>query len=239
MENLKNDEVVEETTDEVEETSEQNDNVEENEEESAEAEETEDESTDDDDYEKELDNLVNKAEKGDKLEKKIAGDAYKYRKNKNEGSESEDEEGESKYVTRAEMLASEQRILRSQIDNTISSVSSSPSEAKLIKWYMDNYQLPGNTVAERVENAKVLANKRKILQENTLAKKSAQSASSKGKGTGAGQKKSVKTEAKLSDQDKKIIKVANMTWNSKSGRYEGKKTFYAPNAPEGQKTGRL
>lgn len=240
MENLKKDETVEETT--IDENQEENDNVEENENESDESkdesDENEDESTDDDIYAEELDNLVTKADKADKLENKIAGDAYKYRKNKGGDSEAEAEE-EPKYVTREEMIASEQRILKAQTDTIIDSMSSSQTESKLIRWHLENSINPTGNVRNDVENAKVLANKRKMLQQNELSKKAVQSANSKGKGSGAGQKKSVKSETKLSDQDQKIIKVANMTWNASTGRYEGKKTFYAPNATEGQRTGRL
>lgn len=238
MENLKNNEV-EETT--IDENQEENDNVEENEVDEVEesTEEAEEESADDDIYAEELDNLVSKADKADKLEKKISGDAYKYRRNKKEGSEADGDEDSPKYVTREEMLASEQRILKAQTDTIIESMSSSPSESKLIRWHLENSINPTGNVRNDVENAKVLANKRKMLQENILAKKSAQSANSKGKGTGVGQKKTVKTETAISPQDQKMIKMANMTWNAKTGRYEGNKTFYNPNAPEGQKTGRL
>lgn len=213
---------VEETT--VEETQEENNVAEEA---VVETEETTAEGNDE--HAKELARLKQESESKDK---KIADLSYKVREQKRE-EKKEETQDTSNFVTKEDLVAHERRILSVQVDTEISKVADSESEAQLIKYHLENSVNSSGNITEDVENAKLLANKRKIFQENKMAKKEAISNQNKGTGSNSSQKKQTKQEPKLSDTDKKAITMGNLKFNPDTGRYEGKFTYYDPKTGKG------
>lgn len=216
---------VEETTEETQETTVEETEEVENEEESTEG---------DEDIHKQ--ELVRLKKDNDDKDKKIADLSYKVRENKREEVKEETQDT-SNFVTKEDLAKHEQRIFQTQIDSEINNVSDSDSEKELIKYHLENSVRPSGNIKDDVESAKLLANKRKIFQENIMAKREVISNQSKGSGSNSGQKKDIKNEPKLSDADMKMIKMANMKFNSETGRYEGKFTFFDPKSGKSGKLG--
>jgi len=103
-------------------------------------------------------------------------------------------------------------------------------EADLILWHYTNSIKPTGNLKEDMDNAYVLANRKKFVQENSEAKRALLSKDKKGAGSGAGQKPKPKSEVpQLSDSDKKFIESSGMKWNPESEQFEGKYASYKLN----------
>lgn len=184
-------------------------------------EETEDESGEE--------NVDYKAELG-KLQKQVAGDAYKYRKtNREETEETDDEEDKPitakqlKEVLTENTAQTVSRIKKEQIETEVRSRARNEDEAELALHHLET-TLRGGTgnTNEDIDNAFALANKgrmREVVKEVNRAIES-----SKRKGTGDVQSRKIAQEQKdkaptPSPSDAKMIERYKLVYNPKTKGY--------------------
>lgn len=133
----------------------------------------------------------------------------------------------------ARMGAVEQTALVSTIDTLVSQQAESPDEAALIKHHLTHTLSATGDLSERVTMAKVLANRNRMTQQLSEAKRALASKGNTGNGAGAGQKQSQTRPPQLAPKDAQLIKSAKMKWNSDTERYEGKFTALKYNQATG------
>ena len=234
-----------ETTEEVKETTEEKTDAETTEETSKEEskEESEEGSDITIDYEAEL---KKEKEAREGLEKQIAGDAYKYRKDKREEKEEEvkeeEEDDDDKPLTRAELQAELARhgeevkktSRMAQAENYADKISSSEAERNLIIERWKNRGFPESlTLEQQMDEVYASVNSKKMIGERNevmRALKGKQGVSTSDAGVHQDELQQTKSEPDASSADKQALVSAGWVWNSKTKRHEkksndGKRTY--------------
>lgn len=212
------------------------------EEESTDSEEAEAEEGDDSsaiDYQAELD----KEQEKKKERVRLAQEAFETRQAKRKGKKSEDteEEDESdeddKPLTRREMrqMLQEQREgdrKETQEQSALAiakGLASSDVEAALIVEKWKNYEVPGDTLQEKIEFVHAGVNRKRLLATTAEAKRALLAKDTRSKNaTTTHRDPKPAGEVKLKPQDASAIKAAGMAWNGATRRYEkkiGKRTM--------------
>jgi len=115
---------------------------------------------------------------------------------------------------RREMSSLKRDLDRSRVEQMIESIASSEDEANLIKYHYENTINPTGNIKEDVENARVLANKKRFEHQISEIKRAEESKKNLGSGIGAGQKPSEKAqEPKLTEFERKTLKRLNAKWD--------------------------
>lgn len=108
----------------------------------------------------------------------------------------------------------------SAVSDKIKLASSSKEEADLIKWHLENSITPSGDVDEDIENAQLLANKKRVATQMSEIRQSAIASRKKSVGGGSGARMSQGIpQPTLSAEDMGAIKMANLKWDSKLGKW--------------------
>ena len=214
----KNEEKVEETTEETQETTEET------------TESTEEESTEETEEESGEENIDYKAEL-QKLQKEVAGDAYKYRKTKREETEEVEEDEEDKPITAKQLkevlsentIQTVSRIKKEQIETEVRNRARNDDEAELVLHHLET-TLKGGTgnISEDIDNDFALANKGRMREVVKAVNRAIDSSMRKGKGDVQSRKvaKDDKDKAPtLNAKDQAMVKRYNLVWYPNEKRH--------------------
>ena len=213
----KNEEKVEETTEETQETTEES------------TESTEEESTEETEEESGEENIDYKAEL-QKLQKEVAGDAYKYRKTKREETEEVEEDEEDKPITAKQLkevlsentIQTVSRIKKEQIETEVHKRARNDDEAELVLHHLET-TLKGGTgnTSEDIDNAFALANKGRIKEVVNEVNRAIDSSKRTGKGDVQSRKvaKGEDETPTLNSKDQAMVERYNLVWYSKEKRH--------------------
>lgn len=114
----------------------------------------------------------------------------------------------------------EKTALQSSAEQLAQSVARNDDEAKLILFHYKNSIISSGDLRSDIENAQILANRKRIQGELEELKRSMSAPKAKSAG-GSGTKKSSVEVPKLSPKEASFIQSAGMKWNPKNNRYEG------------------
>lgn len=178
------------------------------------SEEVEEEQSEEIDYQAELSRLE---EERDNYKQGMLNAKAKLKEGKDDVEEEDVQEANFEEVTRAAQDAVKEQLEKYRmedridvIDDSITSVSMSPEEAKLVKFHYENTinksGFSRQAIARDIQKAKLLANEKKILQENReLAQALASKASVSGSALGSSYRKKNEPEPALSEADKRVL----------------------------------
>lgn len=202
-------EAVEETTDSAEDQVEETNDETSQEEESKEQSEEESEEKEGVDYKAELDSI--KQHNRTNAERRLKS---------KEKPEDEDEEETPEPVVDEEVLQKlvqrETRKIRADVSRNVAkqyanAVSRNKDEAELTMWHFENSINSTGDIEEDIENANLLANKKRFAQELSEVNRAMQSKSNRTKSIGAGQRIKEEIAPTLSREEEKLIKAFGVT----------------------------
>jgi len=165
-------------------------------------EETKEESSQDIDYKAELDR---ERERRIKAEAIIQRNKEKPKENDDFDAPEYNQEQINELVAKQvkeQVEVLERRVTAGQIDSLVKQVSSSPDEAALIKYHLDNTVRPSGDVQADVDYAKLLANSKKFSSQMNEMKRAIVAKNSVSTGGGAGAKKPTTQPNQLTEAEK-------------------------------------
>lgn len=111
-------------------------------------------------------------------------------------------------IIREETSAIRRDLVKGELDREVNRVARNADEAELIKYVYSNLIIPTGNLREDVENAKLLANRKRLNQEYAEIEYSKRSNELAGKsGSGAGTKTNNKAPIRLTDIEKRLTKA--------------------------------
>ena len=168
----------------------------------------------------------------EKAEKALAGDRFKKSKEKREVVEEESEEDEEQPLTPSQLEArlaqerqqTEKIFLAREANQIAGQMAGSEDEKALILEVFKNRSFPSHlSLQEQIEEAYLIANRKKIVGENSELKRALLGKAGVNTDTATTHHDESKgTEPKIAPQDAKAIKEAGFAWNTTSRRYEKK-----------------
>lgn len=194
-------------------------------------EEDESKSSDKIDYEAEL---AKEREAREKAEKAAADNAFKLReeRRKRDGEQGHDKDGEDKPLTAKELQAilaqerqeTEKALQAQRIAEIAGKLAASESEKNLVIEIHKNRTFPAHlSLEEQIEESFVIANRKKILGENSELKRALRGKAGVNDNAASAHQEAPKAgEPKMPAADLRAIKSVGYTWNGKSNRYEKK-----------------
>lgn len=185
------------------------------------------------DYAAELKTL---REAKEKAEKAAADNAFKLREAKRNVASGDYVEAEAEYEDRpltvkdlqallAEERQATQKVLQEEkVAGIVSTMAGSPAEAELIKEIHKSRTFPSHyTLQEQLEESYLLANKKRIMGENSELKRALKAKENVSNNSAtAHQDPAPSKEPQMSSADKQALLASGYTWNALSRRYEKK-----------------
>ena len=206
----KNEEKVEETTEETQETTEET------------TESTEEKSTEETEEETGEENIDYKAELKT-LQKQVAGDAYKYRKDNREEKAEPEEDDEDKPITAKQLkevlientAQTVSKIKKEQIETEVRRKARNEDEASLVLHHLETTLRGGSgNTGEDIDNAFALANKGRTKEVVKEVNRAIDSSKRTGKGDVQSRKvaKGEDETPSLSTKDQAMVERYNIVW---------------------------
>lgn len=118
---------------------------------------------------------------------------------------------EIRQIVREENVALEKKLSNQTVRNLAYSKASSPEEAELMIWHYGNSIVPSGDLMEDIDNARVLANKKRLTQNIEELKKSVSSKENRGASLGASQKLGETEKVTLTPEEERFAKRYGLT----------------------------
>lgn len=164
-------------------------------------------------------------------EKAAADLAFKLREKKRKGEEDyEDEEGEKpltasqlQAILAEERQATEKKLMSIEAEKIASSLAGSDEEKEAILAIHKNRTFPAHlSLQDQLEESYVIANRKKILGENSELKRALKGKEGVNKDTSSYQDQAVAGQPKLSPDEQLVLNQSGFKWNPTSRRFEKK-----------------
>lgn len=164
-------------------------------------------------------------------EKAAADLAFKLRDKKRKGEEEEEYNDEEKPLTASQLQAilaeerqaTEKKLMSIEADKIATSLTSSKEEKALVLEIHKNRSFPAHlSLQDQLEESYVIANRKKILGENSELKRALKGKEGVNTNVNSYQEQAVAGQPKLSPDEQLVLNQSGFKWNPTSRRFEKK-----------------